>query len=62
MTNESLTMEQVLALLAATRPRIAELTVGLRRLNSRPLPVLVSGRPMKCWLICVRVPTFGATV
>ena len=38
MPNESLTVEQVLALLAATPPRLAELTVGLTESQLHAVP------------------------
>lgn len=61
MPDSSLTIEQVLTLLAETPQRIAALTAGLTPAQLHTAPTLVSGPQTMCWPISVRVLTCGAT-
>ena len=60
MTTQSLTIDQVLSLLAAAPPRFAALTTGLAPGQLHSAPFRVSGPSMRCSPIFVRALTFGA--
>lgn len=59
--DRSLTIEQVLALLAELRSASTRLPRGSPLISCAPSPASTSGRPTMCLPICVRALTSGAT-